>query len=392
MGEVEERDGRRIYTYEMDDEIWPFFSFVSAEYAVAKDQWNDVAIEIYHHPAHDYNVEPMIRGTKKSLDYFTQAFSPYQYRQFRILEFPRYASFAQSFPNTIPFSEAIGFVADLRDEDSLDTVFYVTAHELAHQWWGHQVAGARMQGMTVIIETLAQYSALMVMEKEYGPDKMRRFLRYELDRYLQSRGGELIEELPLAYSENQAYIHYQKGSLVMYALKDAIGEDQVNLALRNFLDKYAFGTGPFPTALDLVAEFRAVAPAEFQELITDMFEKITLYDFAVDEATYAESDGGYEVTFTPKARKMYADGEGQEADASLQTFVDIGVFPEPDGELDDYLLPQPLYFERHKLNSDNLEPITIRVDTLPHKVGLDPYNKLIDRNPEDNLKTLSAAG
>lgn len=391
VGAVEERDGRRIYTYEMDDKIWPFFSYVSAQYAVAKDTWEDVAIEIYHHPAHDYNVEPMIRGTKKSLDYFTQAFSPYQYRQFRILEFPRYASFAQSFPNTIPYSEAIGFVADLRDKDSLDTVFYVTAHELAHQWWGHQVAGARMQGMTVIVETLAQYSALMVMEKEYGPDKMRRFLRYELDRYLQGRGGELIEELPLAYSENQAYIHYQKGSLIMYALKEAIGEERVNQALRNFLDKFAFGTGPFPTALDLVAELRAVAPAEYQSLITDMFEKITLYDFAVEEATYREVEGGYEITLQPTARKLYADGEGQETEAPVDTFVDIGVFPDTDEEMEDYLLPQPLYFERHRVQSGSDEDIVVTVDKLPHRVGIDPYNKMIDRNPEDNLKVLQSS-
>ncbi|MEM7099121.1 MAG: M1 family aminopeptidase [Pseudomonadota bacterium] len=387
VGEVIERGGRRIYTYEMDEKIWPFFSFVSARYAVARDKWKDVNIEIYHHPEHDYNVEPMIRGTQKSLDYFTQAFSPYQYRQFRILEFPRYATFAQSFPNTIPFSEAIGFVADLRDENALDSVFYVTAHEMAHQWWGHQVAGARMQGMTVIVETLAQYSALMVMEKEYGKDKMRRFLRYELDRYLQARGGELIEELPLVLSENQAYIHYQKGSLVMYALKDLIGEDKINLALRNFLAKYAYGTGPFPTTLDMLAEFRRVAGNEHQEMITDLFEKITLFDLAVEEASYTEVEDGFEIRITPSARKLYADGQGLEAEANLSAHIDVGIFPEPEQELDDYLLPEPLYFERHRITSDTKE-IIIRVSELPHKVGIDPYNKLIDRNPEDNLRTL----
>ena len=84
----------------------------------------------------------------------------------RILEFPRYARFAQSFANTIPYSESIGFIADLRDPDNIDYVFYVTAHEMAHQWWAHQVIGANVQGSTMIVESLAQYSALMVMEKE----------------------------------------------------------------------------------------------------------------------------------------------------------------------------------------------------------------------------------
>jgi ABC-2 type transport system permease protein len=164
---------------------------------------------------HPYNLGTMIESAKASLEYFSREFSPHQYRQFRVLEFPRCATFAQSFPNTIPYSEAIGFIADLRDEKDIDYVFYVTAHEMAHPWWAHQVLSSRMQGMTVPVETLAQYSALMVMEKEYGPEMMRRFLRRELDGYLRQRGGEQIEELPLPPVENQGYIHYQKGSIAL---------------------------------------------------------------------------------------------------------------------------------------------------------------------------------
>ncbi len=105
------------------------------------------------------------------------------------------------------------------------------------------------------METLAQYSALMVMEHEYGPLKMRRFLKYELDNYLKNRGGELIEELPLQLVEDQPYVHYRKGSLAMYALKDAIGEDAVNRALRKILDRYAFKAAPFPMSGDLIDAF-----------------------------------------------------------------------------------------------------------------------------------------
>ena len=165
----------------------------------------------------------MIDGMKRSLDYFTAHFSPFQFKQLRILEFPAYATFAQSFANTIPYSGGIGFIARSDDPENIDLVTYVTAHEVGHQWWAHQVMGGELQGMTLLVETLAQYSALMVMEQLYGPEQIRKFLKYELDRYLRSRGGELIEELPLERVENQQYIHYQKGSLAMYLLKDVIG-------------------------------------------------------------------------------------------------------------------------------------------------------------------------
>jgi aminopeptidase N len=213
----------------------------------------------------------MINSVQKSLDYFGTQFTPYQHKQVRILEFPSYASFAQSFANTIPYSESIGFIADLRDKDDLDYVFYVTAHEMAHQWWGHQVIGAKVQGSTMLMESLAQYSAMMVMEKEYGRDKLRRYLRYELDRYLRDRGSELIEEQPLFRVENQQYIHYRKGSLVFYRLRDEIGEATLNRALKRFLEDKGYQQPPFTTTRELLAYIRAEAPADKQALITDLF-------------------------------------------------------------------------------------------------------------------------
>jgi len=380
-------DGRRYREFEMDEKIWPFVSITSARYAVAEDHWHDVELEVYYHPPHDHNIASMMTSAKKSLDYFTREFSPYQYRQFRIIEFPAYARFAQSFPNTVPFSEAIGFIADLRDEKNIDYVFYVTAHEMAHQWWGHQLVGADMQGMTVMVETLAQYSALMVMEHEFGPHKMRRFLKYELDNYLQGRGGELIEELPLKLVENQPYVHYRKGSMAMYALKDAIGEDQVNLALRRFLEKFGYSEGRFPTTEDLIAEFRAVAPPEAQDLITDLFEKIVLFDLKVTAASVTPTAEGYRVSMAVSAGEYEADGFGAEREVPLDQSLEIGIFPERDASLGEEDLPEPLLLERRQVHSGE-QTFEFTVVEQPARVGIDPYVKMIDRNPDDNLRSL----
>ena len=111
-------NGRRYFHYKMDSPMMPYFCFLSAHWEVARDRWNDVPIEVYYDKAHAFNVQRMIDATKKSLDYFTREFSPYQHKQVRILEFPRYRQFAQSFANTIPFSESIGFIANLEDPDA----------------------------------------------------------------------------------------------------------------------------------------------------------------------------------------------------------------------------------------------------------------------------------
>ena len=134
----------------------------------------------YHHPGHDFNINRMILGIKKALDFSSQAFSPYQHRQVRIIEFPQTGGgFAQSFANTIPYSEAVGFIADVNDEDQygVDYPFSISAHEVAHQWWAHQVIGANVKGATLMSESMSEYVSLKVLEKEYGDDKMRTFLK-----------------------------------------------------------------------------------------------------------------------------------------------------------------------------------------------------------------------
>ena len=382
--------GRRYFEYEMDVPIWPYVSFQSARYAVANDRWNDVVLQVFYHPEHDFNVARMIEASKKSLDYFTREFSPYQYRQFRILEFPAYESFAESFPNTIPFSEGIGFIANLKDPKYIDYVFYVTAHELAHQWWGHQLVGRRAQGETLLVETLAQYSALMVMEHEYGPGQMRRFLKYELDNYLKNRGGEKIEELPLKLVEDQGYVHYRKGSLAMYALKQAIGEAAVNRALRAMLARYAFKADPFPLSGDLIDAFRAEAPADKQALITALFEKITLWDLGVTDVQVKPTDDGrFAVTMSVATKQLEADGRGQESEVPLDMWLDVGIFGKaPDG-LGENDLPPPLLLEKRHFDSAT-STLEFVVDQRPARVGIDPYATMIDRNPDDNLKAVPA--
>jgi len=373
--------GRRYFHYKMDAPILNFFAFQSARYAVKKDVWHgpsgDVAIEIYYQPGHEFDLDSMLASTKDSLAAFSTWFGPYQYRQFRIVEFPRYESFAQSFPNTIPFSEGIGFIARVRPDDpkDIDYPYYVTAHEAAHQWWGHQVVSGNAQGGTMLIESMAQYSALMVMKKKFGPGKMRRFLAYELNRYLSGRAFEQKKELPLSRVENQAYVHYEKGSLVMYALADYIGEDKLDQAIRAFRDAHAFKGPPYPSSSELVARIREVTPPELQYVIDDLFEKIVVYDNRAVSATMKPLSGGrFEVTMKVVAKKRVADELGKESDVALADFIDIGVV---DDKGDAILV------ERKRITQEE-STFTMTVDRKPAKAGIDPLNKLIDRRPDDN--------
>jgi len=389
-------NGRRTLVTKTEAPIHNFFSLQSARYAIAKEQWlgkdgKPVELAVYHHPAHASNAPRMLKAMRTSLELFSQSFSNYQFRQARILEFPAYQRFAQAFANTMPYSEAIGFIQDFKQEradENIDLVSYVTAHEFGHQWWAHQVVGADKQGMTLLSESFAQYSALLVMEKLYGREQLRRFLKLELDRYLRERGGETVEELPLARVENQGYVHYRKGALVMYWLKEVLGEEVLNRALQKLLAQYAFKAAPYPASSDFLRLLRAEAGPQHEQLIADLFEHITLYDLKANDAKARKrADGRYEVTFSVEAKKLYADGKGRETEAPLDEGFEIGVFSAEPGK-PGFKKSAVLLLERRALKSGK-QLFSLVVDQEPKWVGVDPYNMRIDRNSDDNLSKVA---
>jgi ABC-type transport system involved in multi-copper enzyme maturation permease subunit len=377
-------DNRSYYHYKMDVPMVNFYSMMSANYELQKDTWQSdsgqvVDLEIYYHKGHEYNLDRMMSSMKKSFDYYSTNFSPYQYRQMRIMEFPRYSTFAQSFANTVPYSEGIGFILDV-DEEDVDMAFYVTAHEMAHQWWGHQLQPANTRGGAMLSETLSQYSALMVMKQEYPQELMQKFLKEELDRYLNGRSLEQKKEMPLELVESQGYIHYRKGSIIMYALQDFIGEDSVNSALKRLINDWNDRTDLYPTTKAFNQRIREVTPDSLQYLITDMFETITLFENKAEEITYSSIGDEYEVTLKLNSRKLRADSVGNETEIPINDWIDIGVFT-MDSEGEDSLV----YLKKHRLTNTESE-IILKINSEPSKAGIDPINKLIDRHPDDNVK------
>ena len=374
---------RRYFHYKMDAPIENYFAYLSGRFESLKSNHKGVAIEIYYHKNHSVNVERMVEGIKDSIDYFSENFGEYQHKQARIIEIPRYYDFAQSFPNTIAFSERIGFITDMRNEDEIDQIYYVTAHEMAHQWWGGQVDGANVQGSTMIVETLAQYSALMLTAKKYGQKKLRGILTSELDKYLIGRSNEVIEELALMRVENQSYIHYRKGAVAMMSLVDLLGEERMNNALSNFLAKHKYQDDPYPTTLDLQSFISEGANTKELRFIKGIFEDINLYDLKAKSIDIKELENKqFEITLTIDAHIASADGQGMETEFDLSEKIDIGLFLDNPNDIS--VNNPPLYLQKHLIKSgENI--IRLIVSERPTFAGIDPFVKLIDRDSADNI-------
>ena len=256
------------------------------------------------------------------------------------------------------------------DSEDIDYPYYVTAHELGHQWWAHQVVAADVEGSQMLMESITHFCAINVLEQNYGKVVTKRFLRDESLKYINSRKGEPYYERPLSkVAGYQSSIYYQKGGVSMKALANYLGKELIFNTLKKVIDSYAFQRAPYPTTL----EFENIldVPDSLKYYADDMLNKITFYDNDVREATYERNeDLEYFLAAKIEGEKFYANGKGEEMAAEMNDWVEVGIYTTDNEEI--YLNKIQIKGGEHVYH--------FKLDRKPAKIVIDPYYSLIDKD------------
>lgn len=372
--------GRRYFRYAAESPVSNQFAYASARYAVRRATHAGVTVEIYHHPQHAMNVDRMLRAAVVSLDEFGRAFGPYPHRTLRIVEVPPYWGFgAISLPGTIFFSEHRGFLTDARDTADLDLVTRRVAHEVGHQWWPHQVNPGDGPGATFVNESLAKYAEQMVLRRLRGDAQVTRLMEFDAERYLLGRAQESEPERPLSRVTDQAWLYYGKGAVVMNALRDLMGEDALNRALRRFVAEHAY-PHPSPSPDDLIAAIEAEARPADRPLIEQWTHEVVMYDLAVDSASALRlPDGRYRVTALVHAAKAVRRGAA-DVPLPMDELLDLAV-------RGDDPAAAPLYAAKHRIHA-GATVVTVIVPRRPASIAIDPYVHRIEAERADNVRAV----
>ena len=371
-----EEKGRHYFHYVADTPIRNIYPFASAAYQVRESQWNNVSIQLFHHPGHTLNVQKMEQSVKASLDYYTKHFGPYPHTQLKLVEYPSQGTSATSYPGTIVFTENLGALNAAADHRNFDLPFAVMAHEVAHQWWGNQLIPADVEGAVFLSESLSWYSALGVVEEAQGTKALRRLMDVMRSIYLTPRSRA---DVPLLQAYDP-FLGHRKGPFAMYALREYMGEKRVNKALRQLLEKYGSGAPVLPTSHDLYRELKAAAPDSLQYLLRDLFEVNTFWELTAKQARTKALDGNkWQLTLGIEARKVKVDEAGKETTLPMNDLIEIGVYAtgtdDESGEL---------YLQKHRIR-EGRQQVSLVVNGKPATAGIDPRHLLIDTTPDDNL-------
>ncbi len=370
---------RNYFHYKTEAPIGAEYSILSANYKVQETRWNDVAILVYYHPAHDLNIEKMLESAKASLEYYSEQFGPYPYKYLTLIERAGPGSGGTADAGIIYYGEQYPLLNSDDSPTGFALPYYILAHEVAHQWWGlARLTPAYVEGAGVLIEGLSVYSGMQVLEKNYGDGHLQKFVNYLHSSYALPRSLASANLL----QANEEFLYYKKGGLAMYTLSKYIGKEKVNSALRNLLLKRTTGELPVPTTLDLYRELQIITPDSLNYLLNDLFEENTYWRLKTKQFSAEQTkEGIWEVKLKVQAQKITVDSTGEETEVKMNDWLEIGIYEEGKG------LNEPLYLKMHRVKSGEQE-INVTVPRKPLSGGIDPNYLMIDLRHDDNIKII----
>jgi hypothetical protein len=203
-------------------------------------------------PAPEPQVQQLAQEIANAFEFMAARFGPPPLRNLTVSPIP--GTFGQGFPGLVYLSTT----AYLKPEErppALANDFHQTffsdllhAHEIAHQWWGNTVS-ARGAEDAWLVEALANYSALLYLEKRRGTRALDSVLEAYRKRLLAETpegrtkesigpivwGGRLLSsEAPDAIET----IVYEKGSWILHMLRKRLGDDRFTAMLAELAKTY----------------------------------------------------------------------------------------------------------------------------------------------------------
>ena len=291
---VKELDGTRKYIWVSDHPV-SIFNVVAGKWTVAKGE----GVSIYHDPRHGLNVPDMLKALEAARKWYGEWFGAFPWQELKLSEFPGMADYAQGFPTNITFSESIGFLT-LNKPDS-NVAFYVTAHEAAHQWWGNLLVPGDGPGGNILSESLANYSAILLMDKIHGENARQGLTKQMEFDYVRNRQGD--DERPLVKIDGRRAtdqsVTYSRGGWVFWMLSNLMGRENLNKGLAELIKKFPAGSDDSPLVEDLIDIVRVHAPDKpaFDAFVNQWVKGSVMPDLQWEDVVLTKtSESGYRVS------------------------------------------------------------------------------------------------
>jgi len=269
-------------------------------------------------------MENLTRDVIDTLDFMTEEFGPTTIRNLAITPIP--GGFGQGFPglvylSTLAYLDPGQLPPRLRDRGE-ETFFadLLEAHEVAHQWWGNMVVPVSYHD-DWLIEALANYSALLLLERRKG----KKALDTVLDDYrnhllsVTAGGGSLESAGPIIWGyrlesslapDAWRTVTYEKGSWIIHMLRRRLGDEKFLSLLR-----------------DICSNYHSISTDQFRELAHKYAPASPDPDLKIffDNWVYGTGIPAVKLSYSWRATKLSGTLAQRDVDDAFSAFVPVEV-------------------------------------------------------------------
>lgn len=377
-GELLER-GRRLVRYVSSKPIVPTFAILAGPWSISRGQSGRV--QVFSSDYHVTNALAFAKGSEIALRYYEELFGGYGRGQLRVVEVSSLVHAAQSFDGVVAVPETYGFLSDLRrtgmyarlrDKIAVDPSVLISAHEVAHQWWGFGVLPANVVGSPFVIESVSQFLALSVLRDVQGSERWRAAMRQQQREYFEGRVRYPDIERPLIRTNTGTHLLYAKGSIALFRLSDAIGAEVLEGALSSYYEKLIVNDRR-ATPAGFVSHLKGAAAGR-SHLVHELFEDVVVYDLVASGGSI----------------------EARNRDGAVRVHYEVEVNRFGQGPGDSYPSPvtvewrgggKSIFVQRMELPVGKHQ-LQVVLRSSPDEFVVDPDHLFLDRNVSNNQRSV----
>ncbi|MFP4435687.1 MAG: M1 family metallopeptidase [Chloroflexaceae bacterium] len=227
------------------------FALTVGDFVLVQDAAGEVAVNVYTARGSSLDAAWVARISAAALATFERRFGPYPYRELDVHLLPGAFDGGDEYPGLI-------FVYSDAQVDA--GTRYVTAHEVAHQWW-FALVGNDIFRQPWLDEAFAQYSGIIYAEDVEGAAVAQ--ADWEREVMLRYRGAQADGDLPVGlaitdFPNFNVYYRtvYGKGAVFLATLRQELGDELFFAGLQTYYERYRYDVA---TTADVQQVFEEVS-------------------------------------------------------------------------------------------------------------------------------------
>ncbi|MBE0362733.1 hypothetical protein PULV_a0283 [Pseudoalteromonas ulvae UL12] len=261
-------NGRHIYQFATRSPIRAIASWLTMPFLAQTKQQNGVTLQVFA-PKKDKAAELHLTAMADTVQWFNEHISAYRAKQLSLISVPRIGVTGYALPQVILINDDVGFRAQPEENAGFDQRYRRAVHETAHQWFGHDIGNGVSDDSAFLVESLAKYVELVMLDTHYGPTAVDALVAYESKRYQQRRAMDFGQGRALV-DANQSYDQYSRATLVFAKLREAGGDEVIIAALNSLWQHHGYPKRP-ANSMDFVRYLKVSAGIAHHDLIERLF-------------------------------------------------------------------------------------------------------------------------